>query len=164
MLDAALRRDVTRRLLREAKPYYPRLAFALLLGVVAGVGPLAFSNAFPLVIDRVVENPQHPIGLLVLVMVGVFGVNLVANAATYGQSYLTAWSGQRLIASLRVRLFERTMRLPMTEFDRWRPGEFIARFTNDLTLMTDALSVSLPQFSVSLVTLAGLIAYVIYVD
>ncbi|GAC1522756.1 MAG: ABC transporter ATP-binding protein [Vulcanimicrobiaceae bacterium] len=151
-------------MLREAKPYYPRLAFALLLGVVAGVGPLAFSNAFPLVIDRVVENPQHPIGLLVLVMVGVFGVNLVANAATYGQSYLTAWSGQRLIASLRVRLFERTMRLPMTEFDRWRPGEFIARFTNDLTLMTDALSVSLPQFFVSLVTLVGSIAYMIYVD
>jgi len=151
-------------LLREARPYYPRLAFALVLGVIAGLGPLAFSNAFPLVIDRVVENPKHPIGLLLLVMAGVFVVNLIANAATYGQSYLTAWSGQRLIASFRVRLFERTMRMPMAEFDRWRPGEFIARFTNDLTLMTDALSVSLPQFFVALVTLVGSIAYMIYVD
>ncbi len=151
-------------MLREAKPYYPRLAFALVLGVVAGLGPLAFSNAFPIVIDRVVENPKHPIGLLILVMLGVFGVNLIANAATYGQSYLTAWSGQRLIASLRVRLFERTMRMPMAEFDRWRPGEFIARFTNDLMLMTDALSISLPQFFVALVTLVGSIAYMIYID
>ena len=151
-------------MLREARPYYPRLAFALVLGVIAGLGPLAFSNAFPLVIDRVVENPKHPIGLLLLVMAGVFVVNLIANAATYGQSYLTAWSGQRLIASFRVRLFERTMRMPMAEFDRWRPGEFIARFTNDLTLMTDALSVSLPQFFVALVTLVGSIAYMIYVD
>ena len=151
-------------MLREARPYYPRLASALVLGVIAGLGPLAFSNAFPLVIDRVVENPKHPIGLLLLVMAGVFVVNLIANAATYGQSYLTAWSGQRLIASFRVRLFERTMRMPMAEFDRWRPGEFIARFTNDLTLMTDALSVSLPQFFVALVTLVGSIAYMIYVD
>ncbi len=163
-LDGVHRRAVIARLLREARPYYPRLAFALALGVVAGLGPLAFSNAFPLIIDRVVENPQHPVGLLVLVMVGVFAVNLVASAATYGQSYLTAWSGQRLIASFRVRLFERTLRMPMAEFDRWRPGEFIARFTNDLTLMTDALSISLPQFFVSLVTLVGSIAYMIYVD
>jgi subfamily B ATP-binding cassette protein MsbA len=140
------------------------LAFALVLGVIAGLGPLAFSNAFPLVIDNVVENPKHPVGLLVLVMAGVFVVNLIANVATYGQSYLTAWSGQRLIATLRVRLFERTMRMPMSEFDRWRPGELIARFTNDLTLMTDALSVSLPQFFVALVTLVGSIAYMIYVD
>jgi len=163
-LDAAQRREVIARLLREAKPYYPRLAFALVLGVIAGLGPLAFSNAFPLIIDKVVKDPQHPIGLLVLVIVGVFVVNLVASAATYGQSYLTAWSGQRLIASFRVRLFERTMRMPVAEFDRWRPGEFIARFTNDLTLMTDALSVSLPQFFVSLVTLVGAIVYMIYVD
>ena len=163
-LDAAHRRAVIARLAREARPYYPRLAFALVLGVIAGLGPLAFSNAFPLIIDRVVKNPAHPIGLLFLVLAGVFAVNAIASVATYGQSYLTAWSGQRLIGSLRVRLFERTMRMPMSEFDRWRPGEFIARFTNDLTLMTDALSVSLPQFFVALVTLVGAVAYMFYVD
>jgi len=101
---------------------------------------------------------------LIWVIVGVFVVNLISSLATYGQSYLTAWSGQRLIAALRVRLFERTMRMPMSEFDKWRPGEFIARFTNDLTLMTDALSVSLPQFFVTLVTLVGSVATMIYVD
>ncbi len=163
-LDAAHRREVISRLLREAKPYRPRLAFALVLGVIAGLGPLAFSDAFQIVIDRVINNPKHPLEVLLFVLVGVFVVNLIANAATYGQSYLTAWSGQRLIASLRVRLFERTMRMPMTVFDRWRPGEFIARFTNDLTLMTDALSVALPQFFQNIVTLIGAVAYMFYVD
>ncbi len=163
-LDARARRAVIDRLLVEAKPYRPRLVLALFLGLLAGLGPLALSNAFPLVIKGVIDNPQHPVGLLALVMAGVFLVNLVSNAATYGQSYLTAWSGQRLIASFRVRLFERTLRMPLVEFDQWRPGEFIARFTNDLTLMTDALSVSLPQFFVALVTLVGSIVYMFYVD
>jgi subfamily B ATP-binding cassette protein MsbA len=131
---------------------------------VAGLGPLALSKAFPLVIDGVIGNPKHPLGLLVEVIVGVFVINLVSNLATYGQSYLTAWSGQRLIATLRSRLFERTMRMPMSEFDKWRPGEFIARFTNDLGLMTDALCVALPQFFVTLVTLVGAIAAMLYVD
>jgi len=163
-LDTAQRRAVIRRLLREARPYYPRLLWSLVLGTIAGLGPLVFTKAFPLVIDGVVENPKHPVSLLVWVMAGVFVVNLISNLATYGQSYLTAWSGQRLIASFRVRLFERTMRMPMSDFDAWRPGEFIARFTNDLTLMTDALSVSLPQFFVALVTLVGSVVYMIYVD
>jgi subfamily B ATP-binding cassette protein MsbA len=153
-----------RRLLEEARPYYPRLALSLLLGVVAGLGPLALSKAFPLVIDGVIGNPAHPVGLLVEVIVGVFVINLISNLATYGQSYLTAWSGQRLIATLRSRLFERTMRMPMSEFDKWRPGEFVARFTNDLGLMTDALCVALPQFFVTLVTLVGAIAAMLYVD
>ncbi len=163
-LDATHRRAVIARLMREARPYYPRLAFALLLGIVAGLGPLAFSTAFKLVIDDVVENPRHPIGLLVFVLAGIFIINVISNAATYGQSYLTAWSGQRLISTFRVRLFERTMRMPMSEFDKWRPGEFIARFTNDLTLMTDALSIALPQFVVALVTLVGAIASMLYID
>jgi subfamily B ATP-binding cassette protein MsbA len=163
-LDGRARRAVIERLLREARPYYGRLAFSLVLGIIAGLGPLAFSKAFPLVIDGVIKDPRHPIGLLVYVMVGIFVINLISNAATYGQSYLTAWSGQRLIASFRVRLFERTMRMPMADFDRWRPGEFIARFTNDTTLMTDALSVSLPQFFVALVTLVGSVVYMFYVD
>jgi len=134
------------------------------LGLVAGLGPIALTKAFPLVIDGVIENPKHPIDLLAYVVAGVFVVNLISNAATYGQSYLTAWCGQKLIASYRVRLFERTIRMPLGDFDRWRPGEFIARFNNDLLLMTDALSVSLPQFFVTLVTLVASVGYMIYLD
>ncbi len=163
-LGAVERRAVVRRLLAEARPFYPRLTVALVLGLIAGLGPLALSKAFPLVIFGVIKNPAHPIKLLLWVIAGVFVVNSISNSATYGQSYLTGWSGQRLIANLRVRLFERTMRMPLAEFDRWRPGEFIARFNNDLTLMTDALSVSLPQFFVTLVTLVASLAYMLKLD
>ncbi len=163
-LDRAQRRAVIARIVREARPYYPRLAFALVLGLIAGLGPLALSGAFPLLIDGVLKHPRDSGKLLVFVIVGVFAINLVSNAATYGQSYLTAWSGQRMISTFRIRLFERTMRMPMGEFDKWRPGEFIARFTNDLTLMTDALSISLPQFFVALVTLVGSVVFLFYVD
>ena len=155
---------MAKRLLEEARPYYPRLGLALVFGVIAGVGPLALTKAFGLIIDGVIKNPKHPTALLWYVIAGVFLVNLISNLATYGQGYLTAWSGQRLIATLRIRLFERTMRLPMSEFDRWRPGDLIARFSSDLSLMTDALSVALPQFFVTLVTLIGAVVTMFYVD
>ncbi|MFY9779860.1 MAG: ABC transporter ATP-binding protein, partial [Candidatus Baltobacteraceae bacterium] len=148
----------------EARPYYPRLLVALLFGVIAGLGPLSYTEAFKIVIQRVIGGPQHDWRLLWFVVVGLFVVNVVSNAASYGQNYLTAWSGQRLIANLRVRLFARVLHLPLGEFDKWRPGEFLSRFTNDLALMTDAVSISLPQLFQTLITFLGALGVMLYRD
>jgi subfamily B ATP-binding cassette protein MsbA len=158
------RNQVLRRLLEEARPYYPRLILSLILGVIAGLGPLAYAKAFPLIVTRVIDDRHHDMTILYEVIVGLFLVNLVSNAASYGQNYLTAWSGQKLIASLRVRMFARVLRLPLGEFDKWRPGDFLSRSTNDLALMTDAVSISLPQMVQTVITFAGALAYMIYTD
>lgn len=158
------RRAVLRRLLAEARPYYPRLALSLVLGVVAGLSVLAYPRAFAIVIDRVIDDRRHDLGLLGWVILALFAINLVSNAASYGQNYLTAWSGQRLIANLRVRLFARVLHLPLGTLDKWRPGEFLSRFTNDLNLMTDAVSVSLPQMFQTLITFFGALIGMLYTD
>ncbi len=158
------RKAVLLRLLREGRPYYPRLVLSMLLGIVAGAGVLIFPPAFQLVVTGVISDQHHDLRLLWEVVAGVFVVTAVANAASYGQSYLTAWSGQRLIASLRVRLFARVMRLPLGEFDKWRAGEFFSRFTNDLNLMTDAASVALPQMFQTVITFFGALVLLFYTD
>ena len=56
------------------------------------------------------------------------------------------------------------MHLPLSVFDRWRPGEFLSRFTNDLNLMTDAASIALPQMFQTAVTFIGAVAYLFYTD
>ncbi len=102
---------------------------------------------------------------LLYVSLGTIAAALILGAvATYFQTYLTAWCGQHLIANLRVRLFERVLRLPLGEFDRWRPGELVARFSSDLQIMTDAVSISLPQMIVAIVTFVSSLAYLIYLD
>ncbi|MGH7729074.1 MAG: ABC transporter ATP-binding protein [Vulcanimicrobiaceae bacterium] len=152
------------RLLAEAKPYYPRLILSLFLGALAGLGPLSYTEAFKLVIEHVVSGP-HPDERLILPIVGVvFLINVLSNAASYGQGYLTAWSGQRLIASLRVRMFARILHLPLGEFDRWRPGEILSRFSNDLGLMTDAASIALPQIVQTTITFVGALAVMFWRD
>ena len=148
------RRSVLRRLLREARPYYARIVVAMLLGVIAGALPMALLKLPELLTKRVliVDSPagaaihRHIVWPeLWLVVAIILGSQIFGSLAGYGQSYLTAWSGQRMIASFRARLFDRVNRMPLLEFDKWRPGEFISRFTSDLGLMTDAVSISLPQ-------------------
>lgn len=146
--------SVLRRLLREAQPYYPRLALGMLLGVLAGALPLVLVKLPQLLMTRVLvvdSAPTAPVHRhidwpeLWVVVAIILGSQIVGNLAGYGQSYLTAWSGQRMIASFRKRLFDRINRMPLLEFDRWRPGELISRASSDLGLMTEAISISVPQ-------------------
>jgi len=155
------------RLVREARPYYPRLALAMTMGVLAGVLSVVPPLAFRIIINQVlIPPPGHAADLKALYLsLGLTSVALIlANCAIYGQTYLTAWSGQHLVARLRVRLFERLLNLPLGEFDKWRPGELIARFSTDLQMMIDAVSVSVPQLVVALATFVSSFATMIYLD
>jgi ATP-binding cassette, subfamily B, bacterial MsbA len=161
------RRSILQRLAREARPYYPRLAVAMTMGVLAGVLSIVPPLAFRIIINEVLvpapgRTPDLRALYLSLLLTSVALV--LANAAIYGQTYLTAWSGQHLVARLRVRLFERLLNLPLGEFDKWRPGELIARFSTDLQIMIDAVSVSVPQLVVALATFVSSFATMIYLD
>ncbi|MHB8140225.1 MAG: ABC transporter ATP-binding protein [Vulcanimicrobiaceae bacterium] len=161
------RSEILRRLAREARPYAGRLILAVLLGTFAGVLSLVAPWAFGQIIGHVLAPPkgrQPEIGVLYVSLALTFSALLLANGATYAQTYLTAWAGQRLIAGLRVRLFERALRLPLAEFDKWRPGELMARFSADLQLMSDAVTVALPQFIVAFVTFVSSLVAMLYLD
>ena len=161
------RRSILYRLAREARPYYARLGVAMALGVVAGVLSIVPPLSFKIIInDVLIPRPGHAPDLRALYLaLGLTSVALVlGNAAIYGQTYMTAWSGQNLVARLRVRLFERLLNLPLGEFAKWRPGELIARFSTDLQMMIDAVSVSVPQLVVALATFISSFVTMIYLD
>jgi ATP-binding cassette, subfamily B, bacterial MsbA len=152
-----------RRLLREARPYRARLALGAFFGVVAGVAPLTLAQvAVFLRSDVLIPHPHWDVLLLVIVL--ILGSQIIGNAAGYGQAYLTAFSGQSMVATFRARMFDRIARMPLREFDRWRPGDFQARMSSDLGLMTDAISISLPQFIQVTVTFVAALVYIVYLD
>jgi ATP-binding cassette, subfamily B, bacterial MsbA len=162
------RREILLRIAREARPYYPRIAVATLLGALAGVLTTVPPAAFRVIMNDVLAPPGGRAAANLHALYGALAVTCAAlvlsNLAIYFQTYLTAWSGQHLIARLRIRLFERILNLPLDAFDRWRPGELISRFSTDLQLMTDAVSVSVPQLVVALVTFVSSFAVMIYLD
>jgi subfamily B ATP-binding cassette protein MsbA len=152
-----------RRLLREARPYYGRLVAGSLLGVLAGVVPVTMAKvAEYLQSDVLVLHPNWDVLALVIVLILVS--QIVGNAASYGQAYLTAFSGQKMVATFRARMFDRIARMPLSEFDRWRPGELQSRMSADLGLMTDAISISLPQFVQVTFTFLAALVYMVARD
>jgi subfamily B ATP-binding cassette protein MsbA len=157
-------RRILARLARDARPYYATLALAIVLGTVAGLSNLVGPWGFNEIINRVITARHPDLHVLYVSLFAIFCAMILGALATYGQSYLMAWSGQHLIATMRAKLFERILRLPLGEFAKWRPGDLIARFNSDLQIMTDAVSISLPQLITNTVTFVSSFVLMVYMD
>ncbi len=157
-------RGILARLARDARPYSATLAIAIALGTVAGLSNLVGPWGFNQIINRVITAKHPDLHVLYVALFAIFCAMILGAIATYGQSYLMAWSGQHLIAQMRARLFERILRLPLGEFAKWRPGDLIARFNSDLQIMTDAVTISLPQLLTNTVTFVSSFVLMVYMD
>jgi ATP-binding cassette, subfamily B, bacterial MsbA len=157
------------RLAREGRPYYPRLLVAIGLGAVNSllvlVPPWALGAIFNRVIVPASTHTATPaIGALYFALSATYASQVLSNVATYGTNYITTLCGQRFVAKLRQELYDRLLRLPLESFDRWRPGELIARFNSDLQVMSDAVSVSLPQLIIAVLTFVSSFVAMIWID
>jgi ATP-binding cassette, subfamily B, bacterial MsbA len=161
-------RSTVARLARDGRPYYPRLLVAIGLGAVNSLLVLVAPWALGVIINKVIDPATHgghpDLTPLYLALTATYASLVLSNLATYGTSYITTWCGQRFLAKLRQELYERLLRMPLQVFDRWRPGELIARFNSDLQVMSDAVSVSLPQLINVLLTFLSTFIAMIYID
>src|SRR5205823_8829602 len=91
---------------------------------------------------------------------------VAAGLATIGtsaaQTYFTGWTGERILADLRTRLFRHLQRLSLGYYERNRAGVIISRLTNDVEaldqLVTDGVS-SLVQNTLTLLGTAVLLFF-----
>jgi ABC-type multidrug transport system fused ATPase/permease subunit len=154
---AATRRRLT-ALYRLARPYRGRVALAALTLIAATAAALAA----PLLIGAAVNqvSKKHPstanLGPIVAAFVGISVVGVVCS---YGQTYFTGWTGERMLADLRNHLFRHLQRLSLGFYERNRAGVLVSRLTNDVEaldqLVTDGV-VSLLQNTLTLVGAAVL--------
>jgi len=83
-------------------------------------------------------------GLSVTELVGlsaaaVLIIALLRGMFSYGQAYLTASVGQRVVAAVRKRLFSHVQRLSMRFHDQRHSGDLLLRLTGDIQLLRDLL-------------------------
>ncbi len=146
---------VTRRLLGFLRPYRGRmvLAFALML---AGTGlSLVSPYLLKLAIDIYIPGGDTPaLGRTALLMAGAF---VAAYGVTAGQQYLLTWVGQRILATLRGRLFHHLQELPLGYHDTHIVGVTLSRVINDVGVINELLSEGLITLASDVLVMAGVI-------
>jgi ATP-binding cassette, subfamily B, multidrug efflux pump len=160
--QAESRSATARRLLGELRPYGRQLILALVLVVLGALsqagGPWLIGRA----IDRSILGGD-PTGLA-RIMLLLLGVYLVGTLASRGQIRQIGSVGQSILASLRERIFERLLRLPLGYFDRRPVGDLMSRVTNDVDTLNQLLSQGLTQLLGSLFSLIGIVVAMLLLD
>ena len=151
-----------RRLLAELAPERGELTLALAL-VLVGATTQA---AGPWLISRAIDHDilgGDPNGLA-WTMLGLLAVYGVGTLAQRGQIIQVGSISQRLLAGLRIRLFERFQRLPLGFFDRQPLGDLMSRSVNDVETLNQLFSQGLTQLLGSLFSLIGILGAMLYLN
>jgi ABC-type multidrug transport system fused ATPase/permease subunit len=151
-----------RGLIELLAPYKWRVLAMFLSLVAATAAALAPAPLAKLAIDQGIQ--RHDVGALD-VIVALFLLSAVVYAvASYAQTYLVGWVGQRALQDLRIRLFLHLQRLSIGFYSRNRTGVIISRMTNDVEALDQLVEDGLATLIQSGLTLIGVVVILFVLD
>jgi len=170
---------MTRRLLREMRPYVPSIAMLFLVSLAAV--PLTLITPLPikLLLDNVILSQPLPSYLAFLgrdpsavptgtVVALALGILVAGTILTYLQNLANIWStnrvGNRMTLDMRVRLFRQLQRLSTAYHDTKGTIDSTYRIQNDATALRSLSADGLIPLIAALLTLGGMIVVMASLD
>jgi ABC-type multidrug transport system fused ATPase/permease subunit len=103
-------------------------------------------------------------GALTIVLALFVLAALVNWGASYVQTFLISWIGQRALQDLRVQLFEHLQRLSIGFYSRNKTGVLISRITNDVQALDQLVTEGVATLFSSTLMLFGTAAILLFLD
>lgn len=135
---------------------------------VTGLVFLLFSSLtllfFPFVAGKLIDAAQgtewivSDINTIALMLIGIL---VVQSVFSFFRVWLFSLVSERSMRDIRLALYSRMVRLPMTFFDKRRTGELISRITSDVSLLQDTFSVTLAELFRQVITLVAGVAFLL---
>jgi ATP-binding cassette subfamily B protein len=102
--------------------------------------------------------------LLLAIALAVLAIAVAGGLFRYGQAYLSASVGQKVIAAVRFQLYGHIQRLSQSFHDARSSGDLMTRLTGDINLMRDLMVNAFIQLSDSLLVIAGMVGIMLWMD
>lgn len=151
-----------RWLLSLLRPYKTRVA----LTIVALVTATAAALAPPYLAGRAVDDGiiAQDMGTLVVIVVIFLLSATIYWVATYAQTYMVGWIGQRTLQTLRERIYTHLQSQSLGFYTRNRPGVLISRMTNDVQALDSLVTDGIVTLFSSVLTLVGVVVILLTID
>lgn len=147
------------RLLRETKPPLPLFAAAIVLSLLSTL----VSLVIPMFTKNLVDGfSLSSISGSQIVWIGVAFIGM--SVASGLSIFLLNYTGQRMVASLRDRLWKKLLRLPVSYFDNHRTGETVSRMTNDTGIIKALISEQVAGFISGIISILGAVVVLFYLN
>jgi ABC-type multidrug transport system fused ATPase/permease subunit len=151
-----------RGLIELLRPYRGRVALmfvALLLATAAALAPPPLAK---LAIDEgIVPGDLQALTWIVLAFLATAAIYW---GATYAQTYLVGWVGQRALQDLRIQLFAHLQTMSVGFYSRRRAGVLISRLSNDIEALDQLVTDGVVTLFGSSLTLIGTAAILFVLD
>jgi len=128
-----INKQTYRQLADLVRPHWRKLGLSMICMMGVGLATAGAAYLIKPVLDDIFVNKNEtmlkimPIAVLVLVTSkGMF---------LWGNTYLTSYVGQRIIAELRRKLYDHIQNLPLSFFDSHATGDLMSRILNDVTFL-----------------------------
>jgi ABC transporter fused permease/ATP-binding protein len=141
-------------------PYRARFVWGLVFLLFSSLTLLFF----PFVAGKLIDAAQgktwivSDVNSIALILLGILAVQSVFS---FFRVWLFALVSERTMRDIRLALYSRMVRLPMTFFDTRRTGELISRITSDVSMLQDTFSVTLAELFRQLITLVAGVAFLL---
>jgi subfamily B ATP-binding cassette protein MsbA len=151
-----------RRLLAFVGPYRRRLILALVMIALGSVLGLAGPYTLQFLIDAVFQdNDRQLLNTITLILISIFAAQSVVY---FVRGYLLAFIGERVMADLRLRLFEHLQGLSLSFFSERRTGELVSRLTNDVSTVRGVVTSDISTALSQTLTFFGALVIIIITD
>jgi ATP-binding cassette subfamily B protein len=143
-------------------PYRGRVITMFVALVAATAASLAPAPLAKIAIDSGIRDGD--LRTLNLVVIAFVVSALVYWGASYVQTYLVGWVGERALQDLRLRLFGHLQSQPVGFYERRQAGQLISRMTNDVQALDQLVTDSVVTLFQSSLTLVGTVVILALLD
>jgi subfamily B ATP-binding cassette protein MsbA len=151
-----------RRIFRLGWPYRYRLAAALLLTALGAAVGLVVPLGLRELVDAVFQEENRALlDRLTLALIALF---LLRSAAAFGGKYLLGWTGERVVADLRKKVYRHLHRQSLRFFTDHRTGDLTSRLTNDVGAVRSAVKDALSNLLTQSLSLVGSVALMVVLN
>jgi ABC-type multidrug transport system fused ATPase/permease subunit len=156
------RRRKVKGLLEILSPYRWRVVAMFVALISATAASLAPAPLAKLAIDDGIS--RHDVGALDVIVAGFLLSAVIYALASWAQTYLVGWVGQRALQDLRMRLLEHLQRLSIGFYSRNRAGVIISRISNDVEALDQLVEDGMATLFQSGLTLVGVVVILLVLD
>ena len=150
------------RLVPLLRPHRARLALAFVTLCAASGVTLIYPWAARKAVDvGLAGTGTHELDLIVLLLVCVFVVNA---ALVWLRHYSVSWLGERVVADLRMLVFDRVLTLPLSWFHERRSGELVGRLASDVTVIEGVVGSELSMALRNAIQMIGAMVLLLVID
>ncbi len=155
-------RQLLRRVLTYAKPYWGLVAVVLVTILISSIIGLISPLLFRDLIDVVIPNRDY--ARLNWVAVALIGLPILSELIGVLNRWASSRAGEGIIYDLRQQMYGHLQRMSIRFFTNTKAGEIISRLNNDVVGAQSAITGTLPGVLTNIVTLVSTLVVMLGIE